>query len=269
MRLLQIARKDVGDSIRSRNLHALVVLFALIGGALAYFVDADFAELLMLLLAFLAPLLGLMYAYNSLVGKRDSGELTVLLGLPFSRLEVFVGTFLGRSVVLATVVASGYVMTAVGATVPGKPVDATPFVVGLALMIILGMVFVALAVGFSAATRNTTAASVYAFGMYLLFVFQLWRLLPDGVLYVLNDFAFPENRPEWALVFEQLSPFAAVRNITAGIAPDLAGPFPVVAAAVPSNPPTYMEPWFATVVILVWILLPLLGGYTLFARSDL
>jgi ABC-2 type transport system permease protein len=269
MRLPQIARKDVGDSIRGWRLHTLVVMFALVGGALAYFVDADFAEALVLLLAFLSPLVGLLFSQHSIVGKRDSGELTVLLGLPFSRLEVFLGTYLGRTVVLTIAVASAYATTAVVAVLLGKPIDANELLIGFVLITLLGMVFVALAIGFSAVTRSTSAASVYAFGMYLLFAFQLWRLLPDGVLFLLNDFEIPNNRPEWARIFEQLSPFAGTRNIAAGVAPDLADPFPVVAASVPPNPPVYMTLWFALGVVLVWLAVPLLGGYVLFNRNDL
>ncbi|MEF8813902.1 MAG: ABC transporter permease subunit [Halovenus sp.] len=269
MRWQQVARKDVGDAIRGRQLHLLVGFFLFVGLVIGYAATGFLGGILVLLLAFLAPLVGLAFTQQSIVGKRSSHELTVLLGLPFSRRDVVVGTLLGRAVLLAAALVSIYVGTTVGAVVSGTAVEIELFVVGLGLSLALGLIFVSIALGISTATRSTTLASLGAFGAYLLFVFQLWGLLPDGVRYLLNGFSLSGDRPTWALVFEQLSPFAAVRNATAGVSAELADSFPVVARAVPEDPPVYMEPWAGVLIAVVWFLVPVGLGYLQFARSDL
>jgi len=269
MRWQQIARKDVGDSVRGRQLHLLVGLFVLVGVGIGYAASGFLGGILVLLLAFLAPLVGLGFTQQSIVGKRSSHELTVLLGLPFSRRDVVVGTLVGRAVLLVAALVSVYLGAAVGALVSGTTVELDLFVVGFGLSLALGLVFVSVALGISTATRSTTLSSLGAFGAYLLFAFQLWSLLPEGVRYLLNGFSLSGERPTWALVFEQLSPFAAVRNATAGVSAELADTFPVVARSVPEDPPVYMEPWVGALVAAVWFLVPVVLGYLRFARSDL
>jgi ABC-2 type transport system permease protein len=131
------------------------------------------------------------------------------------------------------------------------------------------VVFVGIALGVSAAVRSSTAASIGGFVAYLLFTFQLWSILPDAVLYLVNGFESPESRPTWALVFEQLSPYAALRNGATAVSTDLSEAIPLAAASVPRDPPLYMEPWFAGIVVLAWLVFPTLLGYVSFERSDL
>lgn len=269
MRWQQIARKDVGDAVRGRQLHLLVAVFALLGLGIGYFADGFVGEILVFFLTFLAPLVGLGFSQQSIVGKRSSHELAVLLGLPFSRRDVVVGTVVGRIVLLAASLASIYVATVVGSLVGGGQVNAGTVAVGFVVALGLGAIFVSIALGISTATRSTTLASLGAFGAFLLFVFQLWRLLPDGTLFLLNGFSFPADRPTWAVVFDQLSPFAGVRNAVAGVAPELADVMPVVARSVPDDPPLYMEPAFGVAVAAVWFAAPVTVGYLYFARSDL
>lgn len=269
MRWLLIARKDVGDSIRGRRLHVLVGIFTLLGAATGYLSDTNVGEGLVLLLAFLAPLVGLGFTQDSIVTKRAGGELTVLLGLPFARREILLGTYLGRTAVLVAALVGIYVGAAVFALLSGTSFSLATMVGGFLLVAVLGTIFVSIALGISAATESTTVASAGAFGAFLVFVFQLWRLIPDGILYLLNGFSLPPDRPTWAAVFDQLSPFAGVRNLTAGFSSDLAAIFPVVAESVPADPPVYMEPWFGALVTIAWLVVPAALGYRSFERSDL
>jgi len=269
MRWQQIARKDVGDAVRGRQLHLLVAVFALLGLGIGYFSSGFVGELLVLVLAFLAPLVGLAFSQQSIVGKRSSHELSVLLGLPFSRRDVVVGTFVGRLGLLTAALASIYVAAAAGALVGGSTLNADTFAIGFVVSLVLGAIFVSIALGISTATRSTTLSSLGAFGAFLLFVFQLWRLIPDGILFLINGFSFPTGRPTWALVFDQLSPFAGVRNAVTGVSGGLADVIPVVGRSVPGDPPLYMEPAFGAAVAAVWFVVPVTAGYLYFARSDL
>lgn len=268
-RWLQIAGKELGDAYRSWRLQILVGFFALIGAAIGYAVDQNFAAGALILLVFLAPLVGISFSHHTIVQKRTSGELSVLLSLPFSRRSIVLGAYLGRTVILLAALASLAIGVTVVGTATGSAPEPGPFLGALLISAAIGTVFVSLAIGISAAVRSNAVASAGVFGAFLLFAFQLWSLLPDGVLYLVNGFSSPTESPEWALVFEQLSPFAAVRNLATPFTPDLAELFPLVGAAVPADPPVYMRPWFAAVVTACWLVLPALLGYLRFERTDL
>jgi len=269
MRVRQLARKDFDDAVRARHLHLVVLMFGLIGVLIGYIQTGAPALAAFLGLAFLVPIVAIAFTQQAIVGKRETHELSVLLGLPFSRLDVVIGTYLGRASLVVATVASTYLGVAVIAPLRGQTPDPGTVVVGFVLAGVVGLIFVSISLGISAATGSTTVASVGGFLTFFLFAFQLWTLIPDAVRYVVNGFELPSSDPTWALVFEQLSPYAAVRNVAVPVASDLADAFPIVGSAVPDDPPLYMEPPVAALVILVWLVLPVVLGYRSFQRTDL
>lgn len=266
---LQIARKELADATRSWRLQLLVAFFGLLGAAVGYLADQNVGRGLVLLLAFFAPLVGVLFTHHTIVQKRETGELAVLLSLPFSRRNIVLGAYLGRMALLLV----GLAALAVAATIFGAVSGTVPELSGLlgAFLIaaVLGTIFVSIAIGISAAVRNSAVASAGVFGTYLLFAFQIWTLVPDAVLYLVNGFEAPDTDPTWVLVFDQLSPFAAVRNAAVPVTPDLAEAVPLVGASVPESPPLYMQPAFAGVLVLLWLVVPALLGYLQFERTDL
>jgi len=269
MRVRDVVRFDLDDAIATYHLHALVILFGLVGGFTGY-VSGSQPELgPLFLLAFLGPLVAIGFTQHTIAGRRESHELSVLLSLPFSRRDLVVGTFIGRSALLLTTVIVTYTATGLVAVLKGTAIDLTVLVGGMVLVTLICVIFVGIALGISAAVRSSTAASIGGFAAYLLFTFQLWSFLPDAVLYIVNGFELPGSRPTWALVFEQLSPYAALRNLATGFSSELAGAIPLAAASVPADPPLYMQPWFAGLVAVVWLALPTLLGYLQFENSDL
>lgn len=269
MRVLQIARKDFMDSVRGRQLPLLVALFGIIGGGAGYFLDQNVGEAVFFLMTILVPLLGLVFTHHSIAGKRNSGELTVLLGLPFSRRTIVVGTYLGRVGLLVVTLCSLYLGAIVAGTLTGTTFDFALLAGGFVLLAVLGTVFISIALGISTATASPAFASVASFVTFLVFVFQLWPRIPDVVLYAVHGFDGPAIRPTWALAFEQLSPFAALRNAAAPVFEELVANFPLAGGGTPSAVPFYMHHWFALIVLVCWVVLPVLAGYLTFNRSDL
>jgi ABC-2 type transport system permease protein len=278
MRWLQIARKDFDDARRERQLYYLLGLFALGGLGLGYIIGGNpgstsprtlpFA--LLNVFAFLAPISALTISQADIVGKRSTGELSVLLSLPFSRLSIVTGSYLGRAAVMTAILAPGFVLAPLVTALRGAPVDATALLGAFLLVWALGLVFTAIALGISALTRSTTVAAGGSFGVFLLFVFQLWTLLPEGVLYLVNGLSWPRPPlPTWTLVFDQLSPFATLRNLAHPFFTEILNAFPLAPGSVPPDPPAYQGPVFAAVATLAWIVLPLAVGYYRFQRRDL
>lgn len=269
MRIRQIATKDFMDAVRGRRLHFLVILFGLLGVLIGYVLDNDAGKAIFVLLGFLGPLVGLGFTQHSVAGKRESHELAVLLSLPFSRRDVIAGTFAGRTGVLVAGLVSVYATMISVSLLTGGTLDWGVIVAGFAFLTVISVVFVSIALGISAATRSTTVASAGIFVSYLVFVLQVWQLIPEGVLFLRNGLESTGGNPTWASVFDQLSPFAAVRNTMMPVASSLAESFPVAAGSVPADPPVYMEPWFGTIVLAVWLVAPVALGYLRFQRSDL
>jgi ABC-2 type transport system permease protein len=277
-RLLQIARKDFRDAARDRELYVGGTLFLLIGLAVGYLVgnsagSVDAAAVPFGTLAgltFVASLAAITLSYNQIVGKRTSGELRVLLSLPFSRTEVVYGTFLGRWALISAMSLVTIVIATVLATVMGAPVafDLALGTVGIALT--LGAVFVSLSVGLSASSVNTARAAAGAFGLFILFLFRLWEAAPIAVRYVLNGFSMPSGQqPAWAAAWGQLQPIAALRNAVVETVPDLVPALSTYAPGIPESQPVYTEPWFGALVVLAWIVLPVTVGYLKLRGADL
>lgn len=117
--ILAIARKEFHDGFRSRWTLAITALFAVLALGIAYFGAAAAGRLgfvsfnatlasLTTLAAFVIPLIGLLIAYDTIVGERESGTLALLLSYPLSRAELIAGKFIGHSAVLAVATAVGF-----------------------------------------------------------------------------------------------------------------------------------------------------------------
>ncbi|MDZ7702215.1 MAG: ABC transporter permease subunit [Halobacteriales archaeon] len=190
MTWLVVARKEFADAVRARVLWGIVAVIGVLAGGLAVvtrFLPGIEPNSLTALgaasefAAILVPILSLVAAYLAVAGERESGSVKVLLGLPPSRGEVLLGKFVGRSGVVAVGLALGFAVAgaATAAAYGGLPL--TKFVGLTALTVALGVAFVGIAVGISAATATRSRAMSLSIAVYLVFVL-LWDLLPQGAL---------------------------------------------------------------------------------------
>ena len=278
MRWLQIARKDFTDSRRERQLYYVVGLLSLLSLAIGYFVGdnpesvspGDTAMILLSVFAFIAPIVALTISQANIVGKRATGELSVLLSLPFARRTVLLGSLVGRMAVMTVTLLAVFALAPLVVALRGAPIDPVALVGTFAMIWLLSLVFAAIALGLSAFTRSTTVSAGGSFGIFLLFVMQLWTVIPSGIQYLLNGLSMPSGpQPEWAAVFVQLSPFAALRNLAEPVFSEIVGSFPLAAGGTGESLPWYQEPIFAGIVVLAWIVLPLAVGYWRFQTTDL
>ena len=270
-----LARKDVGDAIRQYHLHAAVALTVLLFGGTAYVTARTFqgepaapgavAGALATLGTFLVPLLAVGFSQGDVVGMRERGDLKLLLGLPFSRRDVVLGSVAGRTaVVWASLLAGVLIGTLVGlARGAGLAFDLLLIVTGM--LAVLGAVFVAIAIGISSSVSTETRAGALAIGAFFLFVFQLWTQIPRFLLWLVNGFAAPRTVPTWVHVLINCNPILAAWNLLATVLPG-GGAF---VAEMPAVPPFYRALPFAVAVLAAWIVGPIALGYRRFDRTDL
>ncbi len=277
-RLLQIARKDFTDAVRDRQLYVLGAVFLLIGLGIGYLAGSnaenasavDVPRVGITAMAFLGSIAAISMSYNQIVGKRASGELRVLLSLPFSRTEVVYGTFLGRLALLIAMTTSSILVAGGLAVVLGAPVSGSALLAAISVIAALMAVFVSLSVGLSSGSVNTTRAAAGAFGLFIVFLFRLWEGVAVAVRYVRNGFSFsPDPAPTWVRIWQHLQPMAAVRNVLAGVKPDLTVALVAYTPGLPDGDPYYAEPWFGAIVVLAWIVLPVTLGYLKLRTADL
>jgi ABC-2 type transport system permease protein len=272
-----IARREFDDSVRSRLLWGLVAVVALMMAVTAIVplaIPAMDASAVMGLGAasefagMLVPIVALVAAYLAIAGERESGSLRLLLGLEPTRRRVVLGKFLGRGAVVAVGLAIGFVLASALSWVVygGLPVGA--FLAVLALTVCLGVSFVGIAVGISAATPTRARAMTLGITSYLGLAL-LWDLLPQGAHLVVEGSPPGGSVPAWFMLLEGLSPSGAysalVTRALSRSDPSLPGPEALLGGPVP----VFLEWWVFALVLVAWTVVPLLGGYWVFERADL
>lgn len=283
MSWVHVARKDFEDASRSMTLWALTALLILLVAGLSavpYLLATDaqapgFEDALAFLftpIGFLVPIIGLVVGYQAIVGERESGSIRFLLGLPNSRRDVLVGKLLGRTGVVAVATVIGFL---VGAVVIAALYDgfAVADYLGLAAFsLVVGLVYVAIAVGVSASVTSRAKAVAGVLGIFVVFD-VLWQFVPMSIYWLLEG-ELPnlfENVPAWYVFVERLSPGESLSAIALTLVEFAgAGDLDLTAAGrVGGELPFYLENWFAWLIVLAWIAVPLAIGYYRFERAIL
>lgn len=311
-----VAKKEFQDTVRSRLIWVLsaifVVIFALPAFLGLYFdlgtlaqqqgqtltTDAFF-RIATRFGSALVPIIAIVVGYASVVGERESGSLKVLLSLPFSRRDVVLGKVLGRSAVVAAPILLGFVVSVLVLLPAGVGVSPVGFVLGAALTALLGVVFVALAVGFSAAASTSRRAIVGTVGVYVYF-FLFWNSFASAVGSLLRRYleASVASTLQISLFLKLLNPTQAYQTLVnaalgqtalsaratmyqgfqsvavcqqalgGNVSMSQAGGFacnPVNGGGVPIQ----FSNAAVAVYLLLWLVVPLVVGYRLFDDADL
>lgn len=283
MSTLAVAKKDFLDAVRSRELWALIGLFALfLGGATVFdmtyddpSIDDGFPIVLLLssvsVMIVLVPAAALSVSSNSIVRERSHGTVTLLLGLSHSRFDVYVGKLLGRLAVVTTAVLVGYLSVLVVLFVGVDGFDQHLYAGVLIVALLLGVAYVVIGHGVSAMTESEALATVAGFGVF--FLTYTWGALFD----VLNhQFGLVDGRAaaflsRFSLQIVSEDVIAAVRSLEDGSVdgPSIAAVDRAGATGTGVDVPFYLQHWFAVVVLAIWIALPLALGYWRFSRAEL
>lgn len=272
-----VVRKDFADSVRSFVLASTTLLFVAFAGFQAAikwiprpYRDSPIDPATLALLnsmrqpaVLLIPLIGLLVAYDTVAGERESGSLRLLLGLPNARGEVLLGKFVGRTAVVAVGVLAGYAVVAAIALATYESFAVGVFVGYAVLTVVYGGVYVAIATGASCAMSSRLDALSVAGGLYALFIigWDLGLYLVQAIFYGGEPPA--GGFPDWFNFLGMLNPSTAFMKASRAAIPayrDL--------TFYPSQGSAYVQDWVGIPILVAWIVVPLALGYWRFARAD-
>lgn len=254
-----IAAKEFRDRIRNRWVIAVAVIFTLFALAIAYFGSAQQGEVgfhsievtiasLVSLVIYLIPLIALILGYDAIVGERERGSLDLLLSMPITRLELLLGKFAGLSAALACATLAGF--GSVGLLLASQ-LDTAAFYHYAGFMlsaILLGMVFLSLAVMVSVMSKDRARASGAAIAVWFLFVL-VYDLTLLGAL-VVSGGAFGEDMFPLLLL---LNPADIFRILNIFSTEDIK----VFYGLATVFPASLSSPWLLGSMMIAWIVMPL------------
>lgn len=276
-----VAQKDFRDAGRSKMLWGVSLLFILFAAGAAYLyaqipalqngtgnqvITLDLLVFLQTPVAILVPIIGLMLGYKAISGEIESGKVKLLLSLPHSRSNVILGKLIGRLSVLTVAIVAGFTVAlgVVLALYPEfAPVKYAKFVL---LTLLFGGAYVSIGIGVSSLTKSTAKAGVGIFSAFVLFQW-LWGFLPSLLNWVINgSFGITQGSLNWYLLFNRLSPNGAF----SGALMPLLELSPIQQQLLAqAGDPFYLSWWFALLILIGWIALPIALGGLRFHRMDI
>ncbi|WP_248910113.1 ABC transporter permease subunit [Halocatena marina] len=264
MSTLVIAKKDFEDAVRARTLQVMVAFFVGFTTLLFHYHRSRLGEErtfdilfdgIVGMLGVVVPILGMMIGYRAIVGERESGSLKLLLSLPHSRLELMLGKFLGRSVIIVVTMAVGFALVGVQTILFTNLFSLPAFLFAAGEITLFGIIFVAIAMAFSTAMRSSMKAAIGALGLTVLFSF-MWDLVTGSIMRFVHPPPMsgePTPPPNWTTLLQRINPRRAFMEIS------------IVREPIPF----YLDPWFGWVIVGFWLVVPLGLAYRRFEQSDL
>ncbi|ELZ82693.1 hypothetical protein C453_16448 [Haloferax elongans ATCC BAA-1513] len=280
MRWLTLSVREYAAAARGRLLVSAMAFCLVVGlGNSLLYVNAyergpelietvGIAGAMFMILSGVVPVLAVVASSDAIARKRSRGTLRVMLGLPYNRLDIVAGTFVGRYAVVATAVTLYVSVVALTSVVIGSPLGVERLATFFAITLLLAMVFTGLAVCLSLQTQSVTRAFAGSLVVLAVFLFRLWGFVPTVVELVRNGMVTPETMPEWGLVFQQLNPIRAFTSALIGLYPELASAH-FLGEVVEPPVPYYHQPSFALAVLGAWVLVPLVVAYLRFRTADI
>lgn len=257
--ILTLAFKEFRDRIRNRWVLAVALVFTVFSLVITYFGGAQQGQIglrsieftiasLVSLVIYLIPLIALLLGFDAIVGERERGSLDLLLALPITRLEILLGKYLGLAAALSLSTCSGFALVAVLLFQQFSWGGLYHYLGFVLTSVLLGLVFLSLAVCVSVLARERTRASGLAIALWFFFVLVFDLLLLGGL--VATGGAYGGDIFAYLLL---LNPADVFRILNVFSLEDMRGLYGLNSIV----PAMLAQPWLLTMVMLGWIVLPL------------
>ncbi len=270
-RIFAIARIEATITRRNRWLLMATVIMVLFAVALTLAGSAPTGTLgvnmltvsvasMTTLSVYLAPLLALMMAFDSIAGEAERGGLGLLLSYPVSRAEILLGKFIAHLGALAFAMTVGFGTAGCLAAVYGG-VDAASLTALVRLIltsILLGAAFLSLGYMVSALAGSATGAAGMCAGLWLVFVVLYDLGLLGAVVFDAGGW-FTSTVFPWAMAANPADAFR-LWNVAASEGVAMSTGLTGAASGLPA--------WAAPVSLLLWPVLALLLARRFFERLE-
>ncbi len=266
-----MARKEMRDSLRTRWFILYTIAFMVLAGSLSYlttsfsgFVGLEgfgrVAAGLVNLILLVVPLMGLTAGALAIAGERERRTLGYLLAQPVSRSEVFFGKFAGLAAALVAglLVSFGLVGTLLGAR--GMSLAGDSFVSFVLLTLLLALATLAVGYLVSALALRIAGALGVTIFLWLSMVFL-------GDLGLMGTALMTKLNIRTAFAVSLLNPLQVYKVAAVAILQpslDVLGPVGLYAVD------TLGSALFPVLsgLLVVWVVVPLLAAYVVFARGE-
>jgi Cu-processing system permease protein len=269
-----VAKKEFLDNYRNKWIMAVAAIFLILTLVISYFStrgDVGWKDLdvtiggMMSLVQFLVPIIALMLSYATIVGEQEKGSLALLLSYPVKRDEVILGKFFGLSSVLAVATLIGFGVSGLIIAVNVKDVRWSDYFIFILSSILVGIVYIALAILASCILKKRSTALGMAIFMWFLFA-MIWNIILFGALVGSHGFDVIGDEdwvgPNWYYVGSIINPLSAFSILVAlnvgPISADIAGEFP-----------SFYTTGLSLLILSLWIILPLIIAFFRFSKKDL
>jgi len=110
------------------------------------------------LVTLLIPIIALMLGYSAINGEIERGSMSSIISLPVSRLEILLGKFFGLGSLLAITIIIGFGFAGIVIGLNVTDVDYLSYLFFILSTVILGLVFLVIALFLSAFFKKRSAA---------------------------------------------------------------------------------------------------------------
>lgn len=271
-----VASKEFADHIRNRWIGGLTLVFVVLTVAASLLTGGQAGgesllgglegtvSTLISISSILMPLIAIMLGYAAISGEIETGALALVLSYPVSRTEVLLGKLAGLGAVLVVSTVTGFGVGGIVIALVAGTANAWSYVVFIGLAILLGFVYLSLAVAFS--TLTTGRSTSIAAGVLIFFWSMIYGTIVFGVYLAtggsLQSMTAGEPLPEWLWASLVLSPMDMHQTaVMQAFGLERAFGYNI-------DPPAYISLEYLVAVQLVWVLVPLLVAFVSFRRRD-
>lgn len=270
--ILIIAKKEIMDNIRNKWIISLSVIFAVLALIVSYFgsYGQGWQSLvntvlgMMTFIQFLVPIIGLMLGYAAIVGEIEKGSLSALLTFPVQRYEIVIGKFIGLSGALAISLIAGLGIGGVVIALTTSVENFGSYLVFLGATVLMGMVFLGIALLFSAFFKRRSTSMGMAIFLWFFFII-IYPLLLVGSAFIIEGFEkiSTYGLPEWYYIIDCIDPWQAYSYL---ISLELGN---LGSEVIPINYPTFFSTGLMTLVLLIWIGITLFLTLRIFKKREI
>ena len=269
--IFTISKKELMDNIRNKWIIVLTIIFTSLTLVVSYFGSIftnDWQDLgttiqgMMSLVQLLIPIIALMLGYSAINGEIEKGSMSSLVSLPVTRLEILLGKFFGLGSLLAItiIIGFGFAGIVIGLNVPD--VDYVIYLFFILATVLLGLVFLAIALFLSSLFKKRSGAMGSAIFIWFLFNIIL-PIVFIGILVANSDLMdITNNAPDWYHIinlFNPLQVYTYLINLGTGLSTD----------TIPIEIPEYYSTYLMAIILASWTIFFMFISYLKFNRRDI